>query len=215
MEERYIEGVSEYLEDLVARIDAPLLDTFEIVFFHQLIFDTPQLAQFLARTPNTQPLVEARIVFSDRLVVVTSPRNFSLGISCSQSDWQLSCLTQVCNSSFPEAFIPTVEHLYIYTSELHWQDDIDGNQWLEVLHPFTAVKYLYLSREFTSCMAPTLQELAGEVLPSLQNLFLEDLHPSGGPVQGAIWKFVVARQLTVSYWDREQHGWSRRWKVDG
>jgi hypothetical protein len=200
------------LEDLVARIDAPLLDTFEIVFFHQLIFDTPQLAQFLARTPNTQPPVEARIVFSDRCVVVTSPRNFSLRISCSQSDWQLSCLTQVCNSSFPEAFIPAVEHLYIYEHNFspRWQDDIEDSQWLEVLHLFTAVKYLYLSREFTSRMAPALQELAEEVLPSLQNLFLEDLRPSGGPVQGAIGKFVVARQLAVSYWDREQHEWSRR-----
>jgi hypothetical protein len=31
---------------------------------------------------------------------------------------------------------------------------------------------------------------------------LEDLHPSGGPVQGVIGKFVVARQLAVSYWNR-------------
>ncbi|KAI0260331.1 hypothetical protein BGY98DRAFT_1119914 [Russula aff. rugulosa BPL654] len=112
----------------------------------------------------------------------------------------------------PEAFIPAVEHLYIYEIifATRWQDDIEDSQWLEVLHPFTAVKYLYLSREFTSRMAPALQELAGEVLPSLQNLFLEDLLSSGGPVQGAIGKFVVARQLAVSYWDREQQEWSRR-----
>src|SRR6266699_1330344 len=45
------EGVSEYLEDLVARIDAPLLDSLRIEFFHQLIFDTLQLTQFVARTP--------------------------------------------------------------------------------------------------------------------------------------------------------------------
>ena len=204
-------GVSEYLEDLVAWIDAPLLNFFEIKFFHHLIFDTPQLAQFLARTPNTQPPVEARIVFSDYDVVVTSPRDFSLGISCRQSDWQLSSLTRVCNSSFPKAFIPTVEHLYIYenkSSRPCWQDDIEDSQWLEALHPFTAVKYLYLSQEIVSHIAPALQELAGEVLSSLQNIFLEDLHPSGGPVQGAIGKFVVARQLAVSYWDREQDGWS-------
>jgi hypothetical protein len=216
----WFQGVSEYLEDLVAGIDAPLLDFFHIKFFHQLIFDTPQLAQFIARTPNTQPPVEARIFFSDHSVEVRSPRifptHFSLVISCGQSDWQLSSLTQVCNSSFPEAFIPMVEHLYICENkslimELRWQDDIEDSQWLDVLHPFTAVKYLYLSREFASSMAPALQKLAEEVLPSLQNLFLEDLQASG-PVQGDIGKFVAARQLAshpiaVSHWDRNQHEW--------
>ncbi|KAN0107506.1 hypothetical protein V8E52_010101 [Russula decolorans] len=40
-------GVCEYLEDLIAGIDAPFLDKLKITFFHQLIFDTPQLAQFI------------------------------------------------------------------------------------------------------------------------------------------------------------------------
>ena len=139
-----------------------------------------------------------------------------LGISCRQSDWQLSSVTQVCSSSFPEAYISTVEHLYICEDKYmkpRWEDDIEGSQWLEVLHPFTAVKYLYLSREFASRIVPALQELAGEVLPSLQNLFLEDLHPSE-PAQGAIGKFVAARQLAshpiaISHWDGkyDDHEW--------
>ena len=198
----WFKGVSEYLEDLLARIDAPLLDSFHITFFPQLIFDTPQLAQFVARTPNTQPPVEVHIVFLDSGVLVrfprTFPRNFSLGINCRHSDWQLSSLAQVCSLSFPEAFIPGVQYLYIYELEYpqpHWQDDIEDSQWLEVLHPFTAVEDLFLSREFTSRIAPALHDLSGEVLPSLQNILLEDLHPSA-PVQGeAIGKFVAARQL--------------------
>ena len=210
----WFRGVSEYLEDLVARIDAPQLDSFDVKFFHRLIFDTPQLVQFVARTPNTHPPVEAHIIFSYWKVVVifprTFPRGFSLGISCRQSDWQLSSLTQVCSSSFPEGFISTVEHLYICEGKnlsLRWQDDIEDSQWLEVLHPFTAVKYLYLSRGFTSSIAPALQELAGEVLPSLQNLLFEDL-PQSGPVREPIEKFAALRQLashpiTVSHWDRK------------
>jgi hypothetical protein len=206
------------LEDLVARIDAPLLHKLDITFFHQLIFDTPQLAQFVARTPNTQPPVEARIFVSDSGAVVrfpgTFPRRFSLAINCRLSDWRLSFLAQVCSLFFPEAFNPSVEHLYIYEakySDLHWQDDIEDSQWLEVLRPFTAVKYLYLSREFTLCIAPALQELAGEVLPSLQNLFLAGLDPSR-PVQGAIRRFIAARQLAshaiaVSHWDTKHDVW--------
>jgi hypothetical protein len=208
------EGVSEYLEDLVTRVDAPLLDSLDVRFFHQLIFDSPQLAQFVARTPNIQPHVEARIDFFDDCVEVTSsrtfPRKFVLGIKCRQSDWQLSSLVQICGSSFPEAFISTMDHLYISGWSPRWQDDIEDSQWLEVLHPFTAVKHLYLSRKFVSRIAPALQELAGEVLPSLQKLFLEESYPSG-PVQGAIGKFVAARQLAghpivVSPWD----GYSKR-----
>jgi len=205
------EGVSEYLEDLVARIDAPLLDSLGIWFFHQLIFDTPQLAQFVARTPNIQPPVEAHIFFTDSHVQVTSPRtlSFVLGINCRQSDWQLSSLAQVFSSSFP---IPAVERLYICEYEYgrpHWQDDIEDSQWLEVLHPFTGLKDLHVSREFLPRIAPAFQALSGErvteVLPALQSLFLEELHPSG-PVQEAIEKFVAARKLAgypiaVSHWD--------------
>jgi hypothetical protein len=201
------------LEDLVARIDAPLLDKLYIEFFHQLIFDTPQLARFVSRTPNIQPPVEVCIDFGDRNVEIASenaslwtfPRNFVLGISCRQPDWQLSSLAQVCSSSLPEAFTSTVEHLYIYGRQPYWQDDIENSQWLEVLHPFTAVKYLYLSKIFASRITSALQELAGEVLPSLQNIFLEGVYPSG-PIQGAIGKFVASRQLAghpiaVSHWD--------------
>ena len=73
------------------------------------------------------------------------------------------------------------------------------------------MKNLYLSWELTPSIAPALQELVGErvleVLPALQSLFLEELHPSG-PVHEAIGKFVAARQLAghpiiVSNWDRE------------
>jgi hypothetical protein len=46
---------------------------------------------------------------------------------------------------------------------------------------------------------PSLQELVGgrttEVLPALQSLFLEELHPSGR-FDKAIGKFVAARQLS-------------------
>jgi hypothetical protein len=59
-------------------------------------------------------------------------------------------------------------------------------------------------------ITPTLQELTGEsvaeVLPALQNLFLEGQLPPG-PVQQAIAQFVAARQLAsrpvvVSRWLR-------------
>jgi len=61
------------------------------------------------------------------------------------------------------------------------------------------VKSLYLSREFAPGIGAALQELVGdritEMLPSLQNIFVDGLEPSG-PFQEDIGQFVAARQLS-------------------
>jgi hypothetical protein len=212
-------GVSEYLEDFVARIDTPLLDRLEIMFFRQVIFHTPRLAQFIGRTPNLMAHDEAHAIFSNFKAEFTLPRTIrglKLEIECSESDWQLSMLAQICSSSLPP--MSSLEHLYIHENEVNeslkpsWQDDIENVQWLELLHPFSTVKAIYLSRDIAARIAPALGELVGaratEVLLALQSLFLEELHPSG-PVQEAIDKFVAARQLSnhpivVSHWNRKQ-----------
>ena len=198
------QGVSEYLEDLVARVDAPLLGNLEITFFHQLTFHTPQLTRFISRTPKFKGHDEAHVFFSPWKVSVnfrqTRHEALKMEISCGQSDWQLSSLAQICSLSFPQALIPTVERLYIQIGflQLYWKDDIEISQWLELFHPLTGVKHLYLSQELVPRIAPVLQELVRErmteVLPALQVLFLEEPLPSG-PVQEAIGQFVAARQL--------------------
>ena len=113
------------------------------------------------------------------------------------------------------AFIPcsTLEDLYIFEEVFllrRWQDDVEDTLWLDLLRPFVAVKSLYLAGEFVPRIAPALQELVGarttDVLPTLENIFLAGLQPSG-PLQEGIEKFVTARQLishsvAVSRWDR-------------
>jgi hypothetical protein len=200
-------GVSEYLEDLVARIDSPLLDCLGIALFHQLIFDTPQLIQFISRTRTLEVHDHARVDFSDLDVRVTFPKpsssyHLTLQILCRQPEWQLSSIAQICTSFFPRSLIHMVEQLYIRErsySKLEWQDDIEDSQWLELLRPFTAVKSLHLSKEIAPRIVPSLQELVGgrttEVLPVLQSLFVEELHASG-PFKEAIERFVAARQLS-------------------
>jgi hypothetical protein len=220
------EGVSEYLEDLVAQIDAPLLDDLKITLFHRLTFDTSQLTQFISRTSKLKEYDETHVVFFDGSICVTARPGvqlpwrhggkLELEISCSPLDWQLSSLWQVCTSFFPPAFIPAMERLYICESEclpLHWQNDIESSQWLEVLQPFTAVKGLYICREFAPHIAPVLQELVAEraieVLPAMETVFLEETLPSG-PILEAFERFVAARQLdgrpvAVSRWEQYEH----------
>jgi hypothetical protein len=212
------------MEDLVTRIDAPQLNALDIMFFHQLIFDTPQLVQFISRTPKLKAYDEARVIFSDpHATIALTGRDdleLRLGISCRQSDRQLSSLAQVCTSSFLQALVPMPEHLYILEDVLLrplWQDDLENNQWLEFFRPFNTVKNLYLSREFVLRIVPTLQELVGErvteVLPNLQRIFLE-----WGLVPEAMRQFIAARQLSsrpvvISYWKR-QDMWSAKNDID-
>ena len=54
--------------------------------------------------------------------------------------------------------------------------------WLELLLRFPTVNKLYLCKEFAPRVMPAVQEFVGvrttEVLPTLQNIFLEELQSS-------------------------------------
>jgi hypothetical protein len=214
-------GVTEYLEDLVARIDAPQLAFLNITLFNQIVLDTPQFIQFITHMPRLKAAKEARLSFKDDAAEVTivssHPSPFGTGygnikISCRESDWQVSSLEQVCTLCLPP--LSALEDLSIYEnpkSPPDWRDNIENTLWLELLHPFSTVKNLYLSEEFVPRVAPALQELVGdrtaEVLPTLQNIFLEGRELS--VVQEGIATFVAARQLsghpiTVSLWERDR-----------
>jgi hypothetical protein len=211
------EGVSGYLEELLALIEAPLLDSIHITFFHLPIFDIAQLAQFTNHTTRIQALNEVHVEFDYYGIHVRSlppTRSFDetsgLGISWGGLDRQPSHVVWIFTSVFPSVYM--VESLYIYEIP-RWQklQDSTGNmQWLGFFHPFSAVKNLYASKEFVPRIAPALKELgerSTELLPNLENIFLEGLPPSG-PIQKRIRKFIAARRLsghpiTVSLWERE------------
>ena len=215
----WFEGVSDYLEDLVARVDAPLLHKFDAIFFNQLISDTPLLTQFINCSPKLRAYDKAHVFFSgsDLWVILsqTFNRECLLRISCRSSlDEHALSLVQICGSSFPPALIAAVDHLCILITECwDWrpEDNIGNHQWLELLRSFPAVKNLYIALEFIPSILLILQDLVGErvteVLPALQTLFLEDsmLFPCPSGVQDVISGFLDARQLsghpiTVSPW---------------
>ena len=211
-------GVSEYLEDLVALIDAPQLDHLDIAFysFNQVTFDTPQLLQLISRIPKSQVPVKAHIGFDDPEVWIefSSPTQASsnvltLGILCIPADPQFPCMAQFCRSPFFP--LPTLESLYIgggRYGERDRQYRIENTLWLDFLEPFATVKNLYLSKEFAPRIAPALRQVVGgrvtEVLPTLKNILVEELQPSG-PVHEAIGQFVASRQrsdhpMVISDW---------------
>ena len=203
-------GVSEYLEDLVAHIDAPRLRWLDITFFNQIVFDTPHTIQFISRTALKAE--NAHIIFGDDAAQVSpfssQTPEYSYGILdvkilCRELDWQVSSIEQVCTPPWP--LFSTLEVLYIFErfenpdSPPDWKDNIEDTLWLELLHPFTAVKNLYLSEKIALRIGPALQEehvegRTTELLPTLENIFLEGLESSGRAQEG-IGQFVAAQQV--------------------
>jgi hypothetical protein len=172
--------------------------------------------QFISRTTTLRPLEKAHIVLSENRADVyclsgsgISGPKLNVGILCRGLDGQVSSVEQVCTSCFPP--LSKLEDLYIYECpgwRLDWKGEIENGLWVELLHPFTAVKNLYLSDEFATRIVPALQELVEgrttAVLPTLENIFLEGLEPSGSVNEG-IRHFVAARQvaghpITISRW---------------
>jgi len=154
-----------------------------------------------------QALDEAHLVIDNNSVHAGSLRptqtyNNSSGfkISCEEMDQQLSSLVQVITSFFRSMYM--VKDLYIYGDEdslYRWRDGFDDTPWLEIFHPFTSAKNLYICKAFARRIAPALREVMGErardVLPTLECLFVEYLELSGH-VQEAFRQFVFVQQLS-------------------
>jgi hypothetical protein len=202
-------GVSEYLEDLVAQIDAPVLEVVEITLFNQLIFDIRHLPRFIGHISSFMSCNRAEMrIYGGRIVIsllpsmrTSLPNLFRLELRCGGVDWQVSSMAQICGQcSFLLSGIKQLDirgHMDLLESTL--QVDMDNTQWLELFHPFSAVQTLSISPEFRSFIVSALQGLSGEsisgVLPALDNFHLEryQVSPSVSERQD-IEPFVTARQ---------------------
>ncbi len=202
-------GVSEYLEDLVARIDTPLLTNFTITYFNQLIFQIPLLSQFIGRTESLDlaRFKHARVEFGESHVLVSlyegqvEPESLEsrfafLQISCQGLDWQIWHMTHVlCQSS---AVPSHVNDLSIDACDLHpgWRADVpvEPPDWLELLRLFTAVETLRVSKQLAGHVALALEDITGkevaELLPALQLLCLED------QPEESVKRYIGARRIS-------------------
>jgi hypothetical protein len=221
-------GSRKYLEHLVALIDSPLLDNLDVIIFHQPVWDTPQLAQFVDRTSKLKAPREAHIFLDGSDVFITLPwtprRGLHFRMANILSD-QFAVMVQLCTLSFLRTLIPTIKHLYILESgtwSLYWLRNVESSQWLDFLRPFLALENLYLSQRFSRDIVPALDGSDGiggegmtELLPCLQNISLERpsslSHP--GPVDEAIEQpvttalNVAGRPIAASQWTRVHHPW--------
>ena len=216
------QGDVDYVENLMAQIDAPLLEEMVITLFHQEVLDVSQLAKFVRRADKLSFLDRAEVTFRSSYISVTlsqelrvgrvDPNTLMLYLGCHESDLRLPYLAQLCSSCLPtlSPFESLQIHLPYYQN---WEDfiviDDQDSQWLELLRPFNTVKNLHLSKHVASRVAQVLRGISAgrvmELLPALEAIFISDLEHFG-PVMEAISDFADARQLSghpVSIYDRE------------
>ncbi|KAH9972601.1 hypothetical protein BGW80DRAFT_1313721 [Lactifluus volemus] len=181
------QGTDEYLEDLLARIDAPQLKSLEITFFHQDIFD---IRQVVHHSQNFGSLNRAEVTIESDSISIklcqsagTDPsKTLDLIISDDVEEsvgWQVSSLTQICSQC--PSLLSGVTEIEILSDPLFFSDEDDfevlndPTEWLELFRPFTAVRTLWLSGEPQSDAVLSLQELRMEsvmkVLPALRYLY--------------------------------------------
>ena len=203
-------GDSRYLDGIVSRIDAPL-DSIAVAFSNDLVVsDVPLLRDAIGRTKilngshrldTSFSSIEIEIsLFQRKEDVDFKVLNLRIPCSCYETEPQLSSLARACDMFLPP--LPSLELLGIFNSKhmpSQWQHhEADNTHWMELLRPFTTVKDLILDELVVLSVASFLQELVrervAEILPVLQNIFLEGIHWSG-PVPEGIAKLIIARKL--------------------
>jgi hypothetical protein len=229
-------GTSEYLEDLVAKIDAPFLSEVNISFFNQLIFDVPHLSRFIRQMEVLKSAKVSEVESSpgngvsitmtldsdqdqgqnqdqdqdqSHLAVAAGGNatpssslghhNFSLRVTCTDLDWQISSIAQICHQT---SLLSNIKHIDIRADSIRLsrregEDDmVDTVPWLEFFHTFPSVVVLRICGELGPYVAPALEgivvdmETVRKVLPELGILLFECSRKSA-----SLERFVAARQL--------------------
>jgi hypothetical protein len=200
------QGVSAFLEDLLAHVRAPHLEQLGITLFNQLTFRLPNLSYFTNIIEGLRHPSTAKVTFeADAVTVVTDHRQklingpplFSLRVGCKHFDWQISAVTQLCDTL--TTMLSGVECLALELDGPRTElkgDPIDSEMWTQLLMFFSGTKELRichaLVEELSLALQPDDEEPNLELLPELQELALEIEEEHA---DDAFASFMNARQL--------------------
>jgi hypothetical protein len=201
-------GTVEVLEDLYARIEAPLLKYVHINLSDPVIFDVSTILPFIGHKEAFEALNQAHMVCIYGIVEVTlSSRNGTSGdmiliLSLESSDpgWRLRALTRDHRPS-PLADFDRLGYLLPKDRDKVQWPRVDIGNTRELLRFFAFVERLYLSNEVAIHVVPTLAEVADEeggvteVLPALQGLFVDRMRHWELDYE-AVRRFVSSREVS-------------------
>jgi hypothetical protein len=192
------EGVSDYLEDLVTRIDCPKLRWIKIWYLHRRAsFRAVHLLEFIDRSENywvrQWGWLDVRFFRWGEVLDFAYMRDLvPTCITFQGTNWGVSHLIQMFRQFSPK--LSKVRHLSI---DYDGQGGIGQNEWGQLFHPFIAVRTLHVRQDPQAVEGATTDMATGadpEMLPALSLLFLEPRLQE--PFLAFFENFVAACQLS-------------------
>jgi hypothetical protein len=202
LQKLFFSGGCEYLEDFVARIDAPHLHSITIKYFDRDIdIEVPNLSAFYDRSEGLKQtlsseceaelhegVLEFRIIggatTADKTVWWKSDNGISICVRCECMDRQILQLSNVLSWISP-SILSDVVHFRLYSrafvdysSEDPEPEDLDNVDWLQLLRPLSSMRTLLVSGYLTYRVCEALEDISvatvTEVLPALDLFHFQD-----------------------------------------
>ncbi|KAH9010366.1 hypothetical protein EDB83DRAFT_427148 [Lactarius deliciosus] len=187
-------GSSRYLEPLVARIDAPLLEDIELTLLNEDV-SLSRLRKFVDRIEMHKSYRRAHILSSESAISISltqpgAPACLKLQFFCDPLNEQLLFMTRVCEHLSNSLF--NVEGLRISTTRPFGRGD---SEWRDLLNSFTGVQRSHVAGNLVRALR--LSDRGGEtVIPSLHTLYIAQPGPRHAPLREAVVSFMTSRRLS-------------------
>jgi hypothetical protein len=201
-------GITNFLKDLVARIDAPRLEDIriEVTFVNDFIPDLSDLSvliEFIDRikmhkSPRRADIVSSEHDLTISLIQPRVPTCLILKLSCKPLSIQLSSMARICIQISTSLF--NVEELHISaTRPLRQEDGPCSDRWLDIINLFVGVKCLQVSGNLSSNIVRALQLRDGQhksVLPALHKLYVLQPGARHASLREAVVSFMTLHRLS-------------------
>jgi len=204
-----LRGPHGYLEDIISRVDAPLLNTGYLSSNDEPMFDTPRVPQFIHRVKAFKSHGGFKAHFRREWTFAEfkfhssiGPAVFSLSFPCSGLPAQVAITERIC-AQWPSVhshieFLELDNGYFVFEVQKGWEDI---TPWLRFLRPFTAVRTLRLCGivivPHVTCTLGRLEgERVTEVLPALRTIEVEcsDPNAQASEILHILGPFLVARE---------------------
>ena len=196
-------GTTTYLEDMVARIDAPRLGDIELTFLDYGDSGLSILGQFIDRVELHKSDYRAHIPSPESGISITfihagAPMCFILKLICKSLTVLLSSMARI-RAHFP-ALLLNVEDLRITVGRKSRQEDfLNGKAWLELIASFASVKWFHAPKNLLTSFLHALRSPHTQrdtVLPVLYKLYVSQPGPPHAPFMDEIVSLMISRQLS-------------------
>ena len=191
-------GISESLERLVLRIDAPRLRDIQVALVDKFTFFLSTLGNFIDRIEMHKSPHQASILSSEHSITISLtrpgvPTCFKLQLLSQLLSEQLSAVIQILLHS---AYLLNVEDLRISaTRPPTLEDNLCRERWSKLINSFKGIKWLHLD-ENTTDIVRVLQDDCLQhktVPPALHKLYLPHPGLHHAPLSKAVVSFMSSR----------------------